>query len=213
MSEPAPSQSNTGDRHGVDRLEAFSDGVFAVAITLLVLGIDVPTATDVKEAGGLGNAIADLLPNIYVYFLGFAVIGVFWIAHHAFFSEVERHDKRLLWTNLLFLSLIAAMPFSTGLMGEYSGEAVATIIFAGNVALAAAADRLSEFEAKRSGLLRPDSTTNQRAYVTRDLLLPAVFVVSIPIALVDPTAAQFFWLLAIPIGWHGPAPWKRGEAS
>jgi uncharacterized membrane protein len=178
------------ERRGVARLEAFSDGVFAIAITLLVLGIEVPDV----DADRLGTALSDLLPSVFGYFLGFAVIGLFWIAHHSFFAVVERRDIRLLWTNLLFLSLIAAMPFSSGLIGDYGDTSLATIVFATNVALAALADRLSETEARRAGLLQPEAAARMPPFLSRNLLIPTLFLCSIPIALLSPGLAQLSWL-------------------
>ena len=183
-------------RRGVERLEAFSDGVFAIAITLLVLGIEIPDVSD----SDLGTALSDLIPSIYAYFLGFAVIGLFWVGHHAFFAQVERHDARLLWTNLLFLALIAAMPFSTGLIGEYGGTQAATIIFASNVALVSFADHLSEWSAARSGLLDPRSPWSRRRLFTWSQLIPLIFVLSIPLTLISVSLAQLSWLLALLAG-------------
>lgn len=188
--------NESGDeRRGVERLEAFSDGVFAIAITLLVLGIEVPDV----DSDRLGTALSDLWPSVFGYFLGFAVIGLFWVAHHSFFAVVERHDARLLWTNLLFLSLIAAMPFSTGLIGDYGDSALATIVFAVNVALAALADRLSEAEARRAGLLRPAAAARMAPFFSRTLMTPALFLCSVPIALLSPGLAQLSWLGAFVI--------------
>ena len=182
------------ERRGVARLEAFSDGVFAIAITLLVLGIEVPDV----NATDLDGALDDLVPNMIAYFIGFAVIGIFWISHHAFFGEVERHNGRLLWSNLLFLSLIAAMPFSTGLIGEFSGERDAVIIFAANVSLAALASISSERAAVRARLLTPGSRLYERPFPSAAALVtPVVFALSIPIAFLSPTAAQYVWLLTI----------------
>ena len=192
-------QSARDERHGVDRLEAFSDGVFAIAITLLVLGIEIPNVNE----DDLGTALTDLGPSVFGYFLGFAVIGLFWVGHHAFFVQVARHDGRLLWSNLLFLSLIAAMPFSSGLLGDYGDSELAVIVFAANVSLAALASYLTEQGAIRSGLMRPGSELARRPLLTAELLVPAVFALSIPIALVSVTGAQLFWLLAIFAGRVG----------
>jgi uncharacterized membrane protein len=181
------------ERRGVERLEAFSDGVFAIAITLLVLGIGVPEVSEER----LGSALSDLVPSILAYFLGFAVIGLFWIRHHSFYAQVERHDGRLLWTNLVFLSLIAAMPFSTGLIGEYGSSEAATMVFAANVALAALANYGSEWEARRSGLLSPDSPRREGGVRSRALLVPLIFGLSIPLALVSVSAAQLLWLATL----------------
>jgi len=182
------------ERRGVARLEAFSDGVFAIAITLLVLGIEVPHTSSTE----LDRALSDLVPDTFAYFIGFAVIGIFWINHHAFFGEVERHNNRLLWSNLLFLSLVAAMPFSTGLIGEFPGERDAVIIFAANVALASLAGIASERAAVRAQLLTPGSKLYDRPFPSPGVFVtPAVFALSIPIALVSPDAAQYAWLATI----------------
>ncbi len=178
------------NRRGVERLEAFSDGVFAIAITLLVLGIDVPDVSNEQ----LGTALSDLVPNVLAYFLGFAIIGLFWVHHHEFFTVVERHADRLLWTNLLFLSLIAAMPFTTGLIGEYGDSSTATVLFAANVALASLADVLSEATAVRAGVMDPDSEQRYRDFRKTELFTPAVFLLSIPVALVSVEAAQLSWI-------------------
>ena len=182
------------DRRGVARLEAFSDGVFAIAITLLVLGIEVPDA----DADSLNKALGDLVPNMIAYFIGFAVIGIFWVNHHAFFGEVERHNGRLLWSNLLFLSLVSAMPFTTGLIGEFNGERDAVMLFAANVSLASLAAIASERAAVRARLLTPGSALYKRPFPSPGAFVtPVVFGLSIPIALISPTAAQYAWLATI----------------
>jgi uncharacterized membrane protein len=195
------------ERHGVNRLEAFSDGVFAIAITLLVLGIEIP---DVAE-DQLWEALRDLGPSVFGYFLGFAVIGLFWVVHHEFFGQVARVDARLLWTNLLFLSLIAAMPFSTGLLGDFDSSEVATVIFAANVGLAAIASHVSAWLAIRGGLLDDGSPAIRERFLTADLLVPVIFLGSIPLVLISPGTAQLSWLLAIvvsalPSGDNGDGP-------
>jgi len=187
------------DRRGVARLEAFSDGVFAIAITLLVLGIEVP---DVSVHGGddlLNEAIDSLDGSITGYFIGFAVIGLFWVNHHQFFGLVERSDSRLLWANLGFLSLISLMPFSTGLIGNYGGHEIAVVFFAGNVALAASALILTEVAAVRSRLLGPDHPYYHRPYPAKTAwLTPAIFIGSIPVAyLISPQIAQWSWILTL----------------
>ncbi len=193
------SRRERDDRRGVARLEAFSDGVFAIAITLLVLNIEVPGPG--LSDGSLHGVLADLVGNAEAYFIGFAVIGVFWVNHHAFFGEVERHDGRLLWSNLLFLSLVAAMPFSTGLIGEYGGERDSVIIFAANVALASLAFTLSARLAIESRLLTPGSKLYEKPWPRLEPFInPIVFGLSIPLAFVNAELAMYFWLLALALG-------------
>ena len=111
-----------------NRLEAFSDGVFAIAITLLVLEIKVPTG----ESLGLG--LLHLWPSYLAYAISFIVIGAIWINHHAMFKWIVRADQKLLLLNTLLLMFIAFLPFPTAVLAEAfhtrSGQDVATAFYA-----------------------------------------------------------------------------------
>ena len=103
---------------GTGRLEAFSDGVMAIAITLLVLDLKVPLR---DELGGhsLAYALGQRWPSYVAYVVSFAVIGIMWVNHHALVSRAERVDRPLLMANLFLLAVIAALPFTTALFAEY----------------------------------------------------------------------------------------------
>jgi uncharacterized membrane protein len=196
-------EAERDDRRGVARLEAFSDGVFAIAITLLVLGIEVPDLSGEDLEGQLNDAVGSLLDsNLVAYFIGFAVIGLFWVNHHQFFGMVERSDNRLLWTNLAFLSFISLMPFSTGLIGEYGGHRIAVVVFAVNVAVAASGLILTETAAVRSRLLGPDHPYYAGPYPRwQAWATPVIFPASVPVAfLISPEAAQWTWILTLLTG-------------
>jgi uncharacterized membrane protein len=114
-----------------NRLEAFSDGVFAVAITLLVLEIKIPTG-----AGGLGHQLAEEWPTFASYIVSFFVIGVIWINHHAIFEHIGRSDRGLMWLNLFLLLWIVLIPWATELLAAYmrqGGEAerTAALVYTG----------------------------------------------------------------------------------
>ena len=100
------------------RLEAFSDGVIAIAITLLVLEISVPHA----DAGDLGDALLDQWPSYAAFGLSFVVIGIMWVSHHSMFERIAAVDRRLLFLNLLLLLGIGFLPFPTALLAEYVRE-------------------------------------------------------------------------------------------
>ncbi|MFF7749483.1 TMEM175 family protein [Streptomyces sp. NPDC007971] len=101
------------------RVEAFSDGVFAIAITLLILEIKVPAA---GEHGGLWRALADQWPSYASYVVSFLVIGIMWVNHHQVFSYVARVDRTLMFLNLLLLMVVAAVPWPTAMLAEYLRE-------------------------------------------------------------------------------------------
>jgi uncharacterized membrane protein len=100
------------------RMEAFSDGVIAIAITLLVLDIKVPESGE----GELGHALAQQWPNYAAYVVSFLTIGIIWINHHGALARIERANHTLLVLNLLLLLAIGALPFTTSLMAEYLRE-------------------------------------------------------------------------------------------
>jgi uncharacterized membrane protein len=177
------------------RTVAFSDGVFAIAITLLVLGINVP---DVPQAQ-LGDALDGLGPSVLSYFIGFAVIGGFWVGHHHFFAELARFDLRIVGLNLFYLSLIGVMPFTTNLLGDYGDEPVAVVIYAANVAATSLVDTGMSAIAVREGLWA--GSAGGRRAVLASLMTPAVFCASIPIAYLDADAAKWSWLLLAVIPW------------
>jgi TMEM175 potassium channel family protein len=113
------------------RLEAFSDGVFAIAITLLVLDIPVPRV----EQGGLREALLDQWPDYAAYAVSFAIIGIIWINHHAVFGYVEHVDRGLLFLNLNLLLWVVLIPWPTSLLAEYmqsggSDERAAALVYA-----------------------------------------------------------------------------------
>ncbi len=180
------------ERRELDRVGAFSDGVFAVAITLLVLNIEVPDV----DGGDLGQALRDLLPSIQAYFIAFAVIGLFWYGHHKAWSQLERSSGRLVSTNLLLLSLIGLMPFTTALLGRFD-EPLAVAVYSLNVGLASVADSLLDRVAISGRLTGPRDPLQQRQLLAMGWLRSAVFFVSIPLAWISLLAAQLFWLMLL----------------
>lgn len=190
MREEAAAKSQAAARRELDRVGAFSDGVFAVAITLLVLNIEVPTVADDR----LGSALDDLLPSLQAYFIAFAVIGAFWYGHHVAWSRFRATTRRLVWANLLLLSLIALMPFTTAVLGEFDVP-LAIAIYAGNVGLAALADSLVDWIAWRDGLTEGVDPEAAKITMTAGWIRTAVFFLSIPLAWLSPLLAQLSWLM------------------
>ncbi len=111
------------------RLEAFSDGVFAIAITLLILDVTVPPGSGAH----LARALVREWPSYLAYGTSFLTIGVIWINHHAMFSKVDRIDRALLFVNTVFLLVVAFIPFPTRLLAEYirdpSGARTAAVFY------------------------------------------------------------------------------------
>lgn len=115
------------------RVEAISDGLFAVALTLLVLDIKVPHA--VGPGAALSRQIWALLPHLGLYAASFLVVGFYWVAHTLVFGTIERSDRWLLWINLLYLLPVAFLPFATQLLAEYPQHRSATMFYGADVFL------------------------------------------------------------------------------
>jgi uncharacterized membrane protein len=133
---PVGRESDTG------RIEAFSDGVFAIAITLLIIEIGVPHLDEEPPGTTLPQALFGLWPSYMAYVISFLQIGVIWANHHNRFRFIERSDHGLLFLNILFLMCVAFIPFSTALLAEYLDGAAAEretagVVYAGTLAVTA----------------------------------------------------------------------------
>ena len=185
-----------GNGGSTSRLEAFSDGVFAIAITLLILDIDVP---DVPRSQ-LTQALAELGPKYFAYVLSFTVIAINWISHHRRFELIAGRSGRLLRVNLLLLLLIAFVPFPTAVLSEYGSQTEAVVLYAAIVSAISGVQGLIWIEARRSGILVAAVDRGVYRYVRRNILVTCVvFAVSIVIALLgQPLLAMYSWILNWP---------------
>lgn len=105
---------------GKGRIEALADGVFAIAMTLLVLDVKVPAVDGSLDAAGFARALWQLGPRFFAFVVSFLIAGVFWLGHHALMHYVRRADRLFMRSNLLFLLFISTIPFSASLLGQYS---------------------------------------------------------------------------------------------
>lgn len=188
-----------------DRTVALSDGVFAIALTLLVLNVSVPNLAPLHQ-GKIGADLLDRGSEFASYALSFAVIGLMWVRHHAFFRALEKIDLTLTVLNLIYLGFIAFLPYPTRVLGLYASETAAVVLYASNLAILSAIAGLTRVYAQRGRML---SVAGAKRLEEREhwLIVPGIFVASIAIAFVSPTAAKFVWvLLAIPHvrGFRGP---------
>ena len=180
-------------RHrGPERLEAFSDGVFAIAITLLVLEIRVPPADDLADPQRLVTALAGLWPSYLGYVISFVTIGIMWANHHNLFGLTANVSHGLILANLLLLMGVGFVPFPTALLaatlGGPSGQ-IGVLVYAATFVWLAIAFNILWYEVRRGrGVLR--SNVDQRTIdaVSRSYRLgPPGFLIAFLAALVNPT--------------------------
>lgn len=166
----------------LERLILFSDAVFAIAITLLVIEIKIP---EIHEKPVTDNAVlhklAELIPKFVGFLVSFLLIGQYWIVHHRMFSFVINFTDRLIWLNILFLFAIALMPFSTGFYSEYVLRGVVTpvIFYTANIALLGLANFLMwRYLSNQKNNLTENLTPALAKYFSlRALTVPTIFVI------------------------------------
>jgi uncharacterized membrane protein len=118
------------------RLETLGDGVFAIAMTVLVLGIAVP---DVTGPGQLLTHLRELWPKFASYALSFVMLGVLWIGHYYQFHYIKRTDRKLIWINLFFLLSVTFLPFGAGVLGNSYEDPIAVVLYGGTILAAGTA--------------------------------------------------------------------------
>jgi uncharacterized membrane protein len=187
------------DEAGLERIVFFSDAVIAIAITLLALDIRLPG----EGAAGLSNqellrALAGIANQFLGYIISFLVIGMYWIGHHNNFHLINRYDRRLMVLNILFLLLIAFIPFPTRVMSE-NGNMVSTIFYAASLAaMGLLGLLLFSYAARNHYLLHPNVSEEViRRQKIFTLLPSAVFLLSIGLAFINTEIARLSWLLAL----------------
>jgi uncharacterized membrane protein len=194
---------------GPGRLEAFSDGVLAIAITLLVLEIKVPHLEAGQDAAEAFLALLALAPKFLSYLLSFLFIAVFWVNHHRFFRLIRQVDPILLWLNILLLLALSFIPFPTGFIGEYPRNATSLALFGVVLMVAGIAFNLMWRHAGRRALFHEGvSQALVDGAKSRGLIGPALYGLAAVLAFVLPAAAWALFI-AIPLLYV----FYRGEQS
>jgi uncharacterized membrane protein len=184
--------SNTGS-NDTSRLEAFSDGVIAIAITLLVLEIRVPHLEE-GTPEELWRALAELWPVYLGYVISFFTIGIMWANHHTIFRSIGRTDHTLIVLNLILLFFMATIPFPTALMADYLGhpaERVGIIVYSGwFLATALVYNLLWRYAASGNRLIDPEADPATIAAITRRFRLgPPAYAVAFILAFLNTQAS------------------------
>jgi uncharacterized membrane protein len=200
----------TFERNETVRIEAFSDNVFAIAITLLVLGIKVPRPSELGTGGNLGSTLIKLWPHYLAFVTSFITIFAKWVNHHRIFSFIQRTDHPFLYWNGLLLLLITFMPFPTALLAEYllHPEAKAAgAVFAGTYAASAFAFKgLWHYASKNGRLLAQNVDEREIRQITRQyryapLLYLVAFALSFVSVVVSVSLCLFLAVFFAVKGW------------
>jgi uncharacterized membrane protein len=183
---------------GPERLLSLSDGVTAIALTLLVLDLRVPATSLLRNPDSASDLAVQLgkdTDQLISYVVSFYVIAQFWLTHHRVFRMVTGHSEGLAWWNFAFLLSITLVPFASGLLGLYAGNPLAVDIFAANLVLASLVSQATTWFIKRKRLAPAYDEEQARAGRIRSLTVAAIMAVSMAVAWANADDAKYLWIL------------------
>jgi TMEM175 potassium channel family protein len=184
-----------------NRVEALTDGIFAVAMTLLVIELKLPDRAAVVTQRDFVEAVAALIPKFQSWLISFFILAIFWYKHHRQFHYVRIVDAKLLWLNIVYLSFVSLMPFSSAMAGEYPRMLLSQIAYSVNMILLAAGGLVINHYVFHHPQLWSEPITRgfYRGSLFRTAGLIVVALGAIGVAMVIPGAANAAFMLMIPI--------------
>ncbi len=191
--EPIPSMSTR-------RMETLIDGVFAIAMTLLVLDFNVPTIPEGSSVDALPKLILALWPNFFNYVQSFMLLGLFWIVHHRQFDCIKFIDHGLLWLNIGSLMFIALIPFSTSLTAKYGDVQIGAVIFECNLLVIGCFSYVQWWYVMRKRQLLDPGLSEEKITLIRkrNLLVPIVSLAAIGLSFFNPEWSEVVYF-AVPL--------------
>jgi uncharacterized membrane protein len=186
----------------VERLTLFSDAIFAFAMTLLAVNIRVPEIVQGLVSSQLNVELANLAPKFIGYGLSFFISASYWVFYHRIFTNIKRYDLMLIWLNIAFLFFVVLIPFPSDLIGRFLTEQVSVVIYSTMMAATGFALSLIWLYASRNHRLIDEGLSNAaiRRLSLRTLLMPFVFVVSIPASFALGEFTPVLWILVVGSG-------------
>lgn len=166
-----PDSYNRIAGQNAERLAAFSDGVFAVAMTLLVLDLRAPAVEAIHSEADLWTATGALAPRLLMYMLSFMTLGIFWVGQQTQLNYLARSDRSLSWIHLVFLFAVSMMPFSTSLLAQFTAYRLPLLIYWANILLIGIVLYASWVCALGSGLVKEELAPQVSAAIKRRILI------------------------------------------
>jgi uncharacterized membrane protein len=212
----APSTSARKYLHSIllskGRMEALTDGIFAIAMTLLVLELKVPDLPKSAGTSELLHKIGEEAPAFFSFLVSFLYCGLLWVTHHLAMHFVRHLQVALVWLNLLFLMSVAVMPFSCGLLGHFLGNRAAQEIYFGNMFVAAAIMALQWLVAKKKKLINEDDPRASALMGQRLMFFPLGLSAAMVASYFTPLAGSYALIIVLLALRVWQRKWHRSQA-
>jgi uncharacterized membrane protein len=210
-----PTLYNRIANRNLDRLSALSDGVFAFAMTLLVLELAMPAAGAVSSEHDLWRALGRLAPSVLMYLMGFLTLGIFWNGQQTQLNYIERSDRDLTWIHLAFLFTITLMPFSTRLLATFMPYRTAVIIYWLNILAPGVLLYVSWKYVTRREMIRADTPPEVRVAICRRVFwAQALYAVGVALCVFGSLwSVAFIFALQLNYAVAPRLPGRRKEAA
>jgi uncharacterized membrane protein len=182
-------------------LSSLSDGLFAIAMTLIVLGVHVPQTGEIHSEGDLVRALGHVAPNFLVYALSFLTLGIFWVGQGTQLRQLARADRHLLWLHVAFLACVATMPFSTSLLANFTSYRTALVVYWLNLLLLGLTLLAAWSYADRAGLVSPDADPSVSVAIRRRVVVAqTLYAIGAALCIVS-TALAIAFIVAVQLNY------------
>ncbi len=209
-----PTLYNKIQGQSLERLAALSDGIFAVAMTLLVLDLHVPIKEAVHSEGQLQGALLALAPQFVAYLMSCLTLGIFWAGQQTQLNHFARGNRDLTWIHIAFLFVVSVLPFSTRLLAEFIGFRTALLLYWANIFALGAILYSSWRYATRAGLLKDDVPVEIRGAIRRRIVFAqALYALGAALCFFN-TYWSIGFIVLVQLNYAvAPRLWMRGQAS
>ena len=208
-----PSGYNRIAGQSVERLAALSDGIFAVAMTILVLDLHTPAAELIHDERGLQHALLALAPRLLVYLMSFMTLGIFWVGQQTQLNHLERSSRGLTWIHIGFLCVVCLVPFSTGLLAEFIEYRTALFAYWLNILLLGMMLYFSWTSATGNKLVQDDLPAHVTSAICRRIVIAqSLYAVGALLSFFS-TYASITFIMLVQLNYviAPRLPWNRDE--
>jgi uncharacterized membrane protein len=193
----------------VERVAALSDGIFGVAMTLLLLELHVPLREAVADETALVHALVAMLPQVLVYLMSFMTLGIFWVGQQTQLSNLSRSDRHLTWIHLAFLFLVTILPFSTRLLAEFITFRTALVVYWLNLVLLGGLLFACWRRAACAGLVVPELTVDDSTHIERRIIFAqGLYAVGAALCVIS-TFASIGFIVLVQLNYAVAPRWRK----